>query len=326
MRSNFQKRNSNNLGLPYDYTSIMHYPRTAFSTINGKSTIVPKPDPNVNIGQRDGMSHLDVKKIHIQYKCTLCSTLRCGVWSALTVHRYLDKGSPPVAHGAPTRRAGIWHLAIHKTQVGFVYLEISKINIPQSSGCSDSYLKIYNGDSRESKVLQDKACGSTLIPPFVSTQNNLLMEFVSNREASQSKFKVHYKAAPESDVSNGNTLFEDNGSVTSPSYPSLYPENEDVIHTIIAPSGKKGYGWKVSLKFIRFQIEYCKFTCSCVCDYLKISDGTSLNGALLGIFCGFAAPSAMVSTQNVVVIHFHSDGLKSAGGFHLQYNFGKEQI
>ncbi|XP_063296894.1 hatching enzyme 1.2-like [Pelobates fuscus] len=300
MRRNFQKRNSNNLGLPYDYTSIMHYSRTAFTTVNGKSTIVPKPDPNVDIGQRDGMSHLDVKKIHIQYKCILCRTKFTQFTSG-------SFSSDDITFGKD--KTCVWFFQTPSPRK--VYLEISEINIPQSSGCSDSYLKIYNGDSRESKVLQDKACGSSVIPPFVSTQNNLLMEFVSNQEASQSKFKVHYKA-----VSSGNTLFKDNGSVTSPSYPSLYPENEDAIHTIIAPSGKK-----VSLKFTVFKIEYCKFTCSCVCDYLKISDGASLNGALLGRFCGFAAPSAMVSTQNVVVIHFHSDGLKSAGGFHLQYNF-----
>ncbi len=42
----------------YDYGSIMHYPRTAFSS-NGEDTIVPT-DPNAQIGQRDGLSAGDI--------------------------------------------------------------------------------------------------------------------------------------------------------------------------------------------------------------------------------------------------------------------------
>ncbi len=41
----------------YDYSSIMHYSRGAFSK-SGKDTIIPK-DPNANIGQREGLSMLD---------------------------------------------------------------------------------------------------------------------------------------------------------------------------------------------------------------------------------------------------------------------------
>ncbi len=42
----------------YDYGSIMHYPRTAFS-VNGQDTIVPT-DPNAQIGQRNELSPGDV--------------------------------------------------------------------------------------------------------------------------------------------------------------------------------------------------------------------------------------------------------------------------
>ena len=42
----------------YDYGSIMHYPRDAFS-IDGSDTITPT-DPDAEIGQRDGLSALDI--------------------------------------------------------------------------------------------------------------------------------------------------------------------------------------------------------------------------------------------------------------------------
>lgn len=50
---------------PYDYGSIMHYPRKAFSK-NGQDTIVPT-DPNADIGQRDGLSAGDIGAVQAMY-------------------------------------------------------------------------------------------------------------------------------------------------------------------------------------------------------------------------------------------------------------------
>lgn len=47
---------------PYDYGSIMHYPRNAFSS-NGQDTIVPV-DPNAQIGQRTGLSPGDIAAVN----------------------------------------------------------------------------------------------------------------------------------------------------------------------------------------------------------------------------------------------------------------------
>lgn len=91
---NFRKQTTNNLNSPYDYTSVMHYGRWgkiivcyamflwglttiylmyfwcryAFSE-DGGPTIIPKPDPYIPIGQRDGPSALDLHKINVLYNC-----------------------------------------------------------------------------------------------------------------------------------------------------------------------------------------------------------------------------------------------------------------
>lgn len=52
----------------YDYASVMHYSATAFSS-NGGKTIVTKT-PGVLIGQRNGFSAGDLKKIRNMYNCT----------------------------------------------------------------------------------------------------------------------------------------------------------------------------------------------------------------------------------------------------------------
>uniref|UniRef100_A0A803JRW0 Metalloendopeptidase n=1 Tax=Xenopus tropicalis TaxID=8364 RepID=A0A803JRW0_XENTR len=75
---NFNKADSNNLGLEYDYSSVMHYSGDAFSK-NGNLTIVPKPDPTVPIGQRDGLSILDVSKINRLYQCGKSPMIRTSL-------------------------------------------------------------------------------------------------------------------------------------------------------------------------------------------------------------------------------------------------------
>ncbi|XP_028812727.1 high choriolytic enzyme 1-like isoform X1 [Denticeps clupeoides] len=65
---NFRKVQTNNLGTPYDYDSVMHYPRNAFSR-NGQPTILPIPNRDVSIGRATVMSRNDILRINRLYRC-----------------------------------------------------------------------------------------------------------------------------------------------------------------------------------------------------------------------------------------------------------------
>ncbi|XP_075984058.1 hatching enzyme 1.2-like [Anticarsia gemmatalis] len=68
--NNFKKadsRHTNDFGVPYDYNSVMHYSEYAFSK-NQQKTIEPKVG-GVKLGQREGLSRGDVKKINFMYNC-----------------------------------------------------------------------------------------------------------------------------------------------------------------------------------------------------------------------------------------------------------------
>ncbi|XP_023701310.2 hatching enzyme 1.2 isoform X2 [Paramormyrops kingsleyae] len=66
-KEEFFKKDIDNQGLPYDLNSIMHYGSYAFSA-NGQPTIVVKKKGAV-IGQRKGLSDLDVQRLRKLYGC-----------------------------------------------------------------------------------------------------------------------------------------------------------------------------------------------------------------------------------------------------------------
>ncbi|XP_072291590.1 low choriolytic enzyme-like [Eucyclogobius newberryi] len=72
MEHNFNRIQTRNLGTPYDYNSVMHYGRFAFSR-NRQPTIVPIPNSNVPIGRATQMSPTDLLRINRLYNCTSTS-------------------------------------------------------------------------------------------------------------------------------------------------------------------------------------------------------------------------------------------------------------
>uniref|UniRef100_A0AAY4EBB3 Metalloendopeptidase n=1 Tax=Denticeps clupeoides TaxID=299321 RepID=A0AAY4EBB3_9TELE len=69
MAYNFDKQNTNNQNTPYDYSSVMHYAKDAFTIQYGLDTITPIPDSSVPIGQRMDMSSIDILRINKLYGC-----------------------------------------------------------------------------------------------------------------------------------------------------------------------------------------------------------------------------------------------------------------
>ncbi|XP_020607315.1 meprin A subunit beta-like [Orbicella faveolata] len=69
-KHNFRKYNRtqvDSLGVPYDYLSVMHYSSTAFG--NGRTTIIAKEPSVVQLGQRIGLSPMDIKQADLLYEC-----------------------------------------------------------------------------------------------------------------------------------------------------------------------------------------------------------------------------------------------------------------
>ncbi len=55
---------------PYDFYSVMHYDKNAFSNGNGSTIITKRPEFQDVIGQRLDMSEYDVIELNKLYKCS----------------------------------------------------------------------------------------------------------------------------------------------------------------------------------------------------------------------------------------------------------------
>ncbi|XP_053737719.1 meprin A subunit beta-like isoform X2 [Synchiropus splendidus] len=60
---------SSTQGVPYDYWSVMHYGKNAFSNGNGSTIITEDPKYQDVIGQRQAMSPRDVEELNLRYDC-----------------------------------------------------------------------------------------------------------------------------------------------------------------------------------------------------------------------------------------------------------------
>ncbi|XP_040183743.1 embryonic protein UVS.2-like [Rana temporaria] len=285
--------NGNAFNISYDYTSVMHYSSKTFVNTSGQVSILPIPNTNVSIGQRTGLSSLDVKKINALYNCNLCRTKLLGA---------SGKFSSSDATATNTSDNCLW--LIHAPS-NLILLKFAKFDC-FSKNCN-AKINVYDGVTKNSPLLATVIAGQPL-PVLVSSGTLVLLEYITNASSS---FSGSY-----STVTYGGTFTTDGGSVKSPNYPFSYPDNARGTYIIIAPPKKQ-----VFLTFSEFDIDSSS---KCSNDSLSIRDGGNLNAPLLGVYCGKRSNLVISSSGPMVVLQFSSNSNTNGKGFKANFSFGEE--
>ncbi|OCT82023.1 hypothetical protein XELAEV_18024531mg [Xenopus laevis] len=298
-KDSFIKMDTDNQGLDYDYDSVMHYGRYSYSIDSQLPTIQPIPNGLIPIGQKNGLSSLDVAKINRLYNCSMCSSVLSGFSGTFS------SASNPSYY--PNHHNCSWLIRIPFNQV---LLKFSAFAVQSTTGCTADYIRVYDGASRSSPLLLDRACGSKQLPSLVASSNVMLVEFVTDAAVSASGFKASYNT-----VTCGGTMTMRSGNFSSPGYTTHenYPPFSDCTWTMIAP-----VGFKVQLNVFNVVVEYSS---PCQYDFIEIRDGMMPTSPLLETKCGTGDIPTVTSSQNALLLHFYSDSSNESTGFQAEYSF-----
>ncbi|XP_033326417.2 cubilin [Megalopta genalis] len=191
------------------------------------------------------------------------------------------------------------------------FLEVSPI---RDLNCADNYVLLKNGDKTSSDLLGDgNYCGNIMPPDLESSGNRLYVKYASIRP--RARLKISYREVSLNCggeyILKGKTL-----NISTPNYPNIPPPYSECTWTIMAPSRER-----LSIHFVdRFDL---RNTPDCEREYVEVRDGGTQSSKMLGRFCSNVAPSTMLTTGNMVLIHFFSELLEPRNGFKVKISIGE---
>ncbi|GCC35821.1 hypothetical protein chiPu_0014309 [Chiloscyllium punctatum] len=294
LKYNFNKLDTNNLGTKYDYGSVMQYGRTAFSK-NGRPTMVPIPDSDIELGQMRGLSTVDVYKVNKLYKCKVCGNSFVADTGRLTSPNY---------PGLYPNNADCKWLIRAKRHLK-ILLEFSDFQIQEFAGCIGDRLTIYDGSSVEDNVLEGPACGAEN-PAVISKRNELFITFITSRTYQSTGFAATYRF-----IKCGHMKKDRRGIIESKSHP--FKE----VHCFWAILIKRRY--KIIMEF---EGTGKSQKGNCTENSLIIYDAARTPPITAEIFCNNASLSLpfVVSTGRALVLEFQHVPSIFNRGFKIAYD------
>ncbi|XP_070137463.1 protein tolkin isoform X1 [Drosophila bipectinata] len=239
----------------------------------------------------------------------------------------------------------VWKITVPK---GYqVALKFQSFEVENHDSCVYDYVEIRDGPAQDAPLI-GVFCGYKPPPNMKSSGNSMYVKFVSDTSVQKAGFSaVFMKEVDECETQNhgcehecintlggyecschigyelhsdkkhcedacGGVIEYPNGTITSPSFPEMYPVLKECIWEIVAPPTHK-----ISLNFTHFDLEGTAHQQS-DCGYDSVTIYSKLTENRLkriGTFCGSAIPPAATSEGNALRVEFHSDKSIQRSGF-----------
>ncbi|XP_015588432.1 tolloid-like protein 2 isoform X3 [Cephus cinctus] len=239
----------------------------------------------------------------------------------------------------------VWKLTVPQDYQ--VALKFQSFEIENHDNCVYDYVEVRDGHNADSPLI-GVYCGYKIPPDIKSAGNKLLVKFVSDGSVQKAGFSATFMKefdecalidhGCEHDCINtlggfecsckiGYELHSDgkhcedacggitdasNGTITSPSFPEMYPGNKNCVWEIIAPPQ-----YRITLNFTHFDLEGNNVYQQ-ECEYDSVEVASKLSEDILrrhGMFCGSRLPPLLTSEGNSMRIAFTSDNSVQKSGF-----------
>ncbi|XP_017020584.1 protein tolkin [Drosophila kikkawai] len=239
----------------------------------------------------------------------------------------------------------VWKITVPK---GYqVALKFQSFEVENHDSCVYDYVEVRDGPDPDSPLI-GVFCGYKPPPNMKSGGHSMYVKFVSDTSVQKAGFSaVFMKEVDECETQNhgcehecintlggyecschigyelhsdkkhcedacGGVIEYPNGTITSPSFPEMYPLMKECIWEIVAPPMHK-----ISLNFTHFDLEGTAHQQS-DCGYDSVTIYSKLGESRLkriGTFCGSAIPPTATSESNALRVEFHSDKSIQRSGF-----------
>jgi cubilin len=148
-------------------------------------------------------------------------------------------------------------------------LSFMKFKLEESAGCQHDMVLVLDGLTVSAPHL-GRYCGPTRPPNVNTTHNSAVVLFRSDASVNMDGFELRWQSAEP--VCGGRLSGADHGTISSPSYPGVYPNSRDCSWTISVSPGS-------TIQFHFGLIALEDGGPNCTKDYLQIADGlSSLSG------------------------------------------------
>ncbi|KAH6946363.1 hypothetical protein HPB50_013073 [Hyalomma asiaticum] len=235
-----------------------------------------------------------------------------------------------------------------------VALKFQSFEVENHDSCVYDYLEVRDGHDASSPLL-GKFCGYRTPDDLRSTTNRMLVKFVSDGSVNKAGFSATFmkefdecqntQHGCEHECVNtlggyrcecnigyelhsdgkkcedacGGMIEASNGTITSPSFPDLYPSNKNCIWEIVASPQ-----YRITLNFTHFDLEGNNQDC----EYDKVDILSKMGDNTIrkhGLFCGSYLPPIITSEGNSLRIEFSSDNSVQKSGFAAVFLTDKDE-
>lgn len=194
-----------------------------------------------------------------------------------------------------------------------VKVVFATFDLEESRNCQYDSLSFYNGSVVDENKLVKRICGNAPEQQPIKLHSQVMIHLKTDTSVVGKGFKLKYQAVYCKDLPPcGRTLTGVQGLVTSPGFPSSYPDRENCYIHIRVP-----YVCRARVEFMAFDLEY-QVTCNY--DSLEVFDGYTTDYAKsIGKYCGNSIPTNLTSSTNELLLHFVSDSSVAQSGFKGRY-------
>ncbi|XP_064459101.1 bone morphogenetic protein 1-like [Ornithodoros turicata] len=253
-----------------------------------------------------------------------------------------DLRSPNFPQDYQADKECIWRITVPESYRAV--LRFQSFEVECQENCAYDYVEVYDGHDPNALPL-GRFCGNNIPNDSISSSNKMLVKFVTDGSVNKHGFSARFSKAHDELLTGGHgcgyeckgalgryrsncsaaymshtdgNKYEDscggimvaaNGTITSPSFPDMYPSNANCTWVVVAPPR-----YRITINFTHFDLD--GNNPHCYQDRLnitsKMSDGTTREHGLL---CGFDLPPVITSEDNILRIEFRSDSTVQKNGF-----------